>query len=195
MAPSTSAPNYGVCGKCHERCPPPTSSEATRSISEVLPAMRDERGARQQRRGDLATQARDLAVRPRHGHREDVPPQLRRLHAPAQAAMVFVDLTNRCNMNCPICVANVPWMGFDYYPPLAYFQKVFKGLAAWDPPPVIHLFGGEPTMRDDLLEIIDYAHGLGLRVHLVTNGLKLADKADSKAIATGRCPSSSASTP
>ncbi|MHC4592241.1 MAG: hypothetical protein ACYS8L_06045, partial [Planctomycetota bacterium] len=38
--------------------------------------------------------------------------------------MVFVDVTNRCNMNCPICIANIPAMGFKFEPPLEYFDKV-----------------------------------------------------------------------
>ena len=64
--------------------------------------------------------------------------------------MVFVDVTNRCNMNCPICIANIPGMGFEFHPPLAYFRKVFEGLARMDPRPTVQLFGGEPTVREDL---------------------------------------------
>ena len=90
--------------------------------------------------------------------------------------MAFVDVTNHCNMNCPICVANVPSMRFEFHPPLIYFEKLFAGLALMDPKPAVHLFGGEPTMRDDLLDIIDLAHRAGLLCLLVTNGLKLADE-------------------
>jgi len=90
--------------------------------------------------------------------------------------MAFVDLTNRCNMNCPICVANVPAMRFEFHPPLVYFERLFAGLARMDPKPVVHLFGGEPTMRSDLLDIIDLVHREGLLCSLVTNGLKLADE-------------------
>ncbi len=90
--------------------------------------------------------------------------------------MVFLDVTNRCNMNCPICIANIPGMGFEFHPPMTYFKNVFAGLAAFKPPPTIQLFGGEPTVRDDLFEIIDLARAHGLRVRLVTNGLRLADE-------------------
>ncbi len=96
-----------------------------------------------------------------------------RQHVPR---MLFVDLTNRCNMNCPICIANVQGMGFEFDPPLAYFRRVLEGVARMNPKPVVHLFGGEPTVREDLFEIIDIAHKLGLRVHLNTNGLKLEDE-------------------
>jgi uncharacterized radical SAM superfamily Fe-S cluster-containing enzyme len=79
-------------------------------------------------------------------------------------------------------------MGFDYHPPLAYFENVLKGLAQLDPKPVIHLFGGEPTMREDLFEIIDMAHGKGLRVRLVTNGLRLANEEFCKRICDAGVP-------
>jgi len=90
--------------------------------------------------------------------------------------MVFLDVTNRCNMNCPICIANIPGMGFEFHPPLSYFQKVLKELGKRDPKPVIMLFGGEPTMREDLFEIMELCRINGLDPRLVTNGLKLADE-------------------
>lgn len=90
--------------------------------------------------------------------------------------IVFVDVTNRCNMNCPICIATIKGMGFDFNPPMAYFDKLFGEVARLDPKPVVLLFGGEPTVRNDLLEIIATAKRHGLRPHVVTNGLKLADE-------------------
>ncbi len=97
----------------------------------------------------------------------------RKKHTPR---MVFLDVTNRCNMNCPICIANIPNMGFEFHPPMAYFEKVLTGLSQLDPKPVVQLFGGEPTVRDDLFEIIDLARDKGLDVRIVTNGLRLADE-------------------
>lgn len=89
--------------------------------------------------------------------------------------IVFVETTNRCNMNCPICITNVPSMGFEFEPRMEYFEKIFNYYASFEFPPSIQLFGGEPTMRDDLLDIIALARSKGLSVRLVTNGLKLAD--------------------
>jgi len=100
--------------------------------------------------------------------------------------MVFVDVTNRCNMNCPICIANIPGMGFEFHPPMKYFENVFKKLGEMDPPPVIQLFGGEPTVRDDLFEIIDLARANGLDARVVTNGIRLADEEYCKRICDSR---------
>jgi len=108
-----------------------------------------------------------------------------RQHSPR---MVFLDLTNRCNMNCPICIANVPGMGFEYHPPIEYFEHVLDALARMEPQPTVHLFGGEPTVREDLFEIIDMAHGKGLRVRIVTNGLRLADEGFCKRLCDAGVP-------
>ncbi len=90
--------------------------------------------------------------------------------------MVFLDVTNRCNMNCPICIANIPAMGFEFNPPLPYFEHIFDELETWDPKPLIQLFGGEPTVRQDIFEIIEMARNRSLDARIVTNGLKLADE-------------------
>ena len=100
--------------------------------------------------------------------------------------MVFLDVTNRCNMNCPICIATIRGMGFDFYPPLSYFQKVFAELGTWNPLPVVQLFGGEPTLREDLLEIVAIARRHGMKPHVVTNGVKLADEAYCKKLCDDR---------
>ncbi|HUT34210.1 MAG TPA: radical SAM protein [Planctomycetota bacterium] len=181
--------NYGVCDKCHARVPATHSiRDGTVYLTKECPDCGTTEGlvsndpATWQRKREIwqydsATSTAHVCHLKCEGCRH-----------PRSLRLVFLDLTNRCNMNCPICVANAPWMGFDYHPPLAYFENILKGLASLDPKPVIHLFGGEPTLRDDLFEIVDLAHGLGLRVHLVTNGLKLADEAYCKRVCDKKLP-------
>ena len=41
--------------------------------------------------------------------------------------LVFLDVTNHCNMHCPICIASIRAMGFDYNPPIEYFDRIFDG--------------------------------------------------------------------
>lgn len=102
-------------------------------------------------------------------------------------SMVFIDTTNRCNMNCPICLANIPAMGFRFDPPMEYFEKIFEVLSKRNPRPKIQLFGGEPTVRQDLIDIIEIAKKkYGLSARVVTNGLRLADEDYcKKLVATG----------
>jgi hypothetical protein len=103
-------------------------------------------------------------------------------------SMVFLDVTNRCNMNCPICIATIRDMGFDFNPPLEYFEKIFAELGRMEPKPVVQLFGGEPTLRDDLLELIAIAKRNGLKPHVVTNGIRLADEEFCKRLCDARVP-------
>jgi MoaA/NifB/PqqE/SkfB family radical SAM enzyme len=89
---------------------------------------------------------------------------------------VGVDVTNRCNQHCPICLAYVDAMGFCFHPPIEYFDKIFQHFSKNDPKPNICFFGGEPTVHDNFLDIVRLARSYGLNVQLFTNGLKLADK-------------------
>ena len=90
--------------------------------------------------------------------------------------IVFVDVTNRCNLTCSVCMNNVPSMGFVYEPPLDYFRRIFDHLAERDPLPSLDIFGGEPTVREDLFDVIGLAHSYGFTTRVATNGLKLADE-------------------
>lgn len=91
--------------------------------------------------------------------------------------MLFMDVTNRCNMDCPMCGFSLRRMGFDFNPPLEYFEKVLRAVSEMRPRPVVNLFGGEPTVRDDMFEIIAISRRYGLDTQITTNGLRLADEA------------------
>ncbi len=100
--------------------------------------------------------------------------------------LLFLDVTSRCNLNCPICIANIPGMRVEYDPPLSYFEKIFDQISQWEPKPRVELFGGEPTCRKDVFEIIALARKRGLPLSLVTNGLALADEEYCKKICDAR---------
>ena len=88
----------------------------------------------------------------------------------------FVDVTNRCNLNCPMCADSVPGHGFAFDPPMEHFKKIFDHLAQFDPLPAIALFGGEPTVRKDLVDIIKLSRSYGFETRVLTNGIRLADE-------------------
>ncbi len=89
---------------------------------------------------------------------------------------VGIDVTNRCNQKCPICLAYVDAMGYDYHPPVEYFDKIFRHFLHATPKPNMCFFGGEPTVHRDFPEIVRLARSYGFQVQLFTNGLKFADK-------------------
>ena len=90
-----------------------------------------------------------------------------------------IDLTNRCNMHCPICFADTT-PEYLYEP--SYEEVVSMMVRVRNQRPVpckaIQFSGGEPTMRKNLVDIIEKAKELGFRqIQIATNGLKLAESA------------------
>ncbi|WP_456471558.1 tetraether lipid synthase Tes [Methanocaldococcus sp.] len=86
-----------------------------------------------------------------------------------------IDVTNRCNLNCPICFANANKTGKVYEPSFEEIKKMMEVLRNELPPtPAIQFAGGEPTVRDDLIDLIKLAREMGfLQVQIATNGIKL----------------------
>ncbi|RKY26206.1 MAG: radical SAM protein [Planctomycetota bacterium] len=89
-----------------------------------------------------------------------------------------LDLTNRCNMNCPICFANANASGFIFEPSYDEIVKQMEVLRNFKPIPAtaIQFSGGEPTIHPDFLKIIAKANELGFsHVQIATNGIRMAD--------------------
>jgi radical SAM protein with 4Fe4S-binding SPASM domain len=83
-------------------------------------------------------------------------------------------LTYRCNNDCPHCYvarsADHPEVDTDTW--RAILERVWEvGV------PHVCFTGGEATMRDDLVELVAHAEGLGLVAGLLTNGRRLSDAA------------------
>lgn len=93
----------------------------------------------------------------------------------------IIDVTNRCNLRCPICFANAAAAGYVYEPTFEQIKEMLKNLRANKPtpPPAVQLSGGEPTIRDDLPDIIRAAKEAGFwHVEVNTNGIRLAQDLD-----------------
>ncbi|MBW6471419.1 MAG: radical SAM protein [Methanosarcinaceae archaeon] len=88
-----------------------------------------------------------------------------------------IDVTNRCNMHCPVCFANAKRSGYIYEPSIEQIRDMMLMLRSEEPVPchAVQFSGGEPTVRDDLPELVAMAHDLGfLQIQIATNGLRLA---------------------
>ena len=86
---------------------------------------------------------------------------------------VLVEVTKRCNLRCPVCFAE---SGEDSPAPEKSVEELYKDfLFLVDKGcKFIQLSGGEPTVRDDLPEIVKAAKKAGATsVQLNTNGLRL----------------------
>jgi len=83
----------------------------------------------------------------------------------------IVHLTNRCNLNCPICLANANTRTTEDYP-LKGLKEFLNGKRGYK----IDLMGAEPAMRDDLPEIISQVTSSGNIAALHTNGIRISEK-------------------
>ena len=85
---------------------------------------------------------------------------------------MLAELTHRCPLQCPYCsnpidlsrrageLRTEEWAG-------VFRQSASLGVLQ------VHLSGGEPTLREDLAEIISAAHAVGLYTNLITAGVRL----------------------
>lgn len=90
-----------------------------------------------------------------------------------QSCCVLLEVTSRCNLGCPVCFASAGREGRDV--PAAEISAWLDTLAASGGHVHIQLSGGEPTVRDDLPEIVRLVRARGFEfVQLNTNGLRIA---------------------
>lgn len=90
---------------------------------------------------------------------------------------MLLELTNRCNLHCPVCFAAAGEKAPRDLKP-EEIERQYDFLMAHGGPFNIQLSGGEPTMRDDLPEIIRLGRKKGFTFfQLNTNGIRLAEEA------------------
>ena len=96
---------------------------------------------------------------------------------------VLLEVTSRCNLYCPVCFARA---GSDqeegseanagHDPGIDEMKQAIDKILEAEDKPLIQFTGGEPTLRDDLPELISYARSKGCRyTQLNTNGVRLAE--------------------
>ena len=94
----------------------------------------------------------------------------------SHTALAIVDVTNRCNLKCPFCFAHAGAAGYVYEPSIEELKAIIDRFASNKPvkPPGIQFSGGEPTLREDLPELIAYAKEKGIRhIEVNSNGVRL----------------------
>jgi hypothetical protein len=89
-----------------------------------------------------------------------------------------LDLTNRCNLTCPVCFANANVAGYLYEPSFEQVTGMLEGLRAQRPVPnrVVQFSGGEPTLYPRFMDVLRKATELGFtHIQAATNGISFAD--------------------
>lgn len=90
--------------------------------------------------------------------------------------MPIVEITSRCNLNCPVCIADA---GQKQDMSVEQFDNIIDNLIiAESQIDVLNISGGEPLMHPHFLKIIDSALSRPeiVRVSISTNGLVLLEK-------------------
>ncbi len=97
----------------------------------------------------------------------------------SKTVLAIIDVTNRCNMRCPVCFANAGAAGYVYEPTMEQIDRMLETATKVNFPKGIHaiqLSGGEPTVREDLPDIVKLVKGHGINhVEVNSNGLKIGD--------------------
>jgi radical SAM protein with 4Fe4S-binding SPASM domain len=123
----------------------------------------------------LKTQIMDLMTEPDIDPVQDLDQDISPLQEAPFSAPLRMDLalTYRCNNKCTKCYVEstreIQELNTDEW------KAALQNL--WDiGVPHVTFTGGEPTLRDDLPILVDFAEELGIITGLITNGRKLSDK-------------------
>jgi uncharacterized radical SAM superfamily Fe-S cluster-containing enzyme len=99
----------------------------------------------------------------------------------SHTALAIIDITNRCNLKCPVCFANANYAGYVYEPTMEQVTSMLENLRATKPVPAqaLQFSGGEPTIRKELPAMVRKAKELGFNhVEVNTNGLRVSQSVD-----------------
>ncbi|HDP96072.1 MAG TPA: radical SAM protein [Euryarchaeota archaeon] len=99
----------------------------------------------------------------------------------SHTALANVDLTNRCNMKCPICFANANAAGYVFEPDFDTIVDMLRLLREERPvpTPAVQFSGGEPTIHPEFVKVIRKASEMGFaQVQVATNGIRFANEPD-----------------
>ena len=91
------------------------------------------------------------------------------------SCLYLVEITDRCNLECPICYAG-SGPSRPEYRTLEHVQRLIDAVVRNEgEPDVVQISGGEPTIHPDFFAILDRAKAAPIRHLMVnTNGLRIA---------------------
>lgn len=86
-----------------------------------------------------------------------------------------VEVTNNCNMSCPVCFAQAGERTSSN-PTLETIERMYQNVLSLGGNCSVQLSGGEPTIRNDLPEVIRLGKTMGFtHIQVNTNGLRIAE--------------------
>ncbi|MDW8022928.1 MAG: radical SAM protein [Nitrososphaerota archaeon] len=86
--------------------------------------------------------------------------------------LAILEVTDKCNLNCPVCLASSSKRNDPELNQIEYALKKLLGYEGRETS--LQISGGEPTIRKDIVEIVQTAVSLGFKkIEVNTNGIKL----------------------
>jgi len=96
----------------------------------------------------------------------------------SQSVLTNLLATNRCDLRCSYCFMNAGASGRVYEPSLNQIKELLIQARVEKPigSKAVQITGGEPTIREDILDIVKIAKDVGFsHVQVNTNGIKIAE--------------------
>jgi len=85
---------------------------------------------------------------------------------------VLLEVTGKCNLKCEYCFAGE----LEHEPDIDELKRAVEIIMSAEDKPLLQFSGGEPSLRDDLPELISHAREMGCEyTQLNSNGLRLAN--------------------
>lgn len=107
------------------------------------------------------------------------------IRRPARLAKLYIEPTNRCNLNCSTCVRKA-WDEPMGKMSDAVFARIIEGLREFSPPPTVFFGGfGEPLLHPKIISIVTEVKALGVKVELITNATLLTEDLSQELIRAG----------
>ncbi|MGF7163102.1 MoaA/NifB/PqqE/SkfB family radical SAM enzyme [Rhodoligotrophos appendicifer] len=100
--------------------------------------------------------------------------------------IIVVDVTNSCNLRCPVCPVTIAMTRKRGLMKIEVFKKIIDDFKSEREKPAMYFnFSGEPTLNPALPEFIAYSHENGHETFLSTNATKLTVEMAERLILAG----------
>jgi len=96
---------------------------------------------------------------------------------------IYISLSHKCTYNCQMCGVVKILKGYEL--PKEAVKKALDEISQWKTDCVIMFTGGEPFLRKDIFELIEYSSGVNLKTEVVSNGALIDARLANKIISSG----------
>jgi len=86
----------------------------------------------------------------------------------AKPCWIYLSLSHKCTYSCQMCGVVKILKGHELR--TTDVKRIFDEVSGWDWDFTIVITGGEPFLRNDIFDILKYAHDLDLNIEVVSNG-------------------------